>query len=161
MAIPGVYDGSAPDGQRPILIRALAALTALPASGSFRGMPPTRPALSPLRVFAGLVALAVAGLITYLSLIPAAEVPGAQFSDKLNHFVAYAALAAPLTGALGSRRWAGAALLATFLGLGLEVAQSLGGGDREGSVGDALANLVGALLGAGLARAAARFTKRH
>lgn len=94
---------------------------------------------------AGLITLA----IIYLSLIPSEGVPAAQISDKIRHFMAYAALAAPLTLALGRQRALIALICATLLGAGLEIAQMLGDAGREGSVADGVANFLGALLGAG------------
>ncbi|MFN3314417.1 MAG: VanZ family protein, partial [Hyphomonas sp.] len=91
-------------------------------------------------------------LIAWLSLIPADGVPAPEVSDKLRHFAAYAALAAPLAVAMGTKRWLLAALLAAMYGAGMEVAQALAPTGREGSVADAAANLGGALMGAAAAR---------
>lgn len=112
------------------------------------------PTLPAHRLVAALAALGLAVLVIYLSLVPAGEVPAPQISDKVKHFMAYAALAAPLTVALRPARWLAATLAAAGLGLGLEVAQAMGDAGREGSPGDALANLLGALAGAGLVRLA-------
>ena len=105
------------------------------------------------RLLAALTTLALAGIIAWFSLVPATEAPAPQLSDKLKHFVAYAALAAPWTVALGpglSRM--GAALAFTSLyGAGLEVAQMMGNAGREGSLLDIAANLSGALTGLALA----------
>lgn len=114
------------------------------------------PGLSASRLTAALAACGLAVVIIYLSLVPAGDVPAPQISDKIRHFVAYAALAAPLAVALRPSRWLAAVLLAAGLGLGLEVAQATGDAGREGSAGDALANLLGALAGAGLVRLSAR-----
>lgn len=119
-------------------------------------MPRPFPGLSAYRLTAALAALGLALLLSYLSLIPAGDVPAPQISDKVRHFLAYAALAAPLAVALRPARWLAAVLMAAGLGLGLEVAQAMGDAGREGSPGDALANLMGALAGAGLVRLSAR-----
>ena len=126
------------------------------ASGRPAGMPRPFPGLSAYRLTAALAALGLALLLSYLSLIPAGDVPAPQISDKVRHFLAYAALAAPLAVALRPARWLAAVLMAAGLGLGLEVAQAMGDAGREGSPGDALANLLGALAGAGLVRLSAR-----
>ncbi|MFN4024105.1 MAG: VanZ family protein [Hyphomonas sp.] len=114
------------------------------------------PGLSAYRLTAALTAFGLAVLISYLSLVPAGEVPAPQISDKVKHFIAYASLAAPLAVALRPARWLAAVLIAAGLGLGLEVAQAMGDAGREGSPGDVLANLMGALAGAGLVRFTAR-----
>jgi VanZ family protein len=89
-------------------------------------------------------------VITYFSLVPPSEVPGAGLPDKFLHFAAYAGLAAILTLALGSRLVVTSVVLAAGLGAGLEVAQGLQGSGRQAEIADALANLAGAALGAGL-----------
>lgn len=104
---------------------------------------------SAVRIFGALSALAIAALIVWLSVIPAAETPAPQWSDKLKHFIAYAALTAPLAVALGpGLNRLGAALVLTGLyGAGLEVAQMVGDAGREGSLLDIAANLSGAMAG--------------
>ena len=94
----------------------------------------THPAL---RILAAMAALIIAATICYLSLIPATEAPAPQFSDKIKHFVAYAALAAPLGGF---------AIAATY-GMTMEIAQMMGDAGREGSWLDIAANVAGAIIG--------------
>lgn len=125
------------------------------ASGTGAGMARSSNPLPLIRRLAALAAAIVAVAIGYLSLMPAGEVPAPQISDKIRHFAAYAGLAAPLTLALHPRRWLMAALAAAAYGVALEVAQALGDAGREGSPLDALANLLGAFLGAGLIRISA------
>lgn len=116
---------------------------------------PARPSFLLIRRFAAIGSLCVAAVIAYLSLMPVTESPTPHMWDKLGHFAAYAGLAAPLTLAMHPRRWLAAAAVATVYGIGLEVAQALGDAGREASVLDAVANLLGALLGAGLIRVSA------
>lgn len=125
------------------------------ASGTGAGMARSSNPLPLIRRLAALAAAIVAVTIGYLSLMPAGEVPAPQISDKIRHFAAYAGLAAPLTLALHPRRWLMAALAAAAYGVALEVAQALGDAGREGSPLDAVANLLGAFLGAGLIRLSA------
>lgn len=113
------------------------------------------PSLLLIRRLAAFAALMVAIVIAYLSLMPVDEGPAPVFTDKVNHFLAYAALAAPLTLALHPKRWLSAVIVATVYGIGLEFAQAMGDAGREGSVLDAVANLLGALAGAALIRFAA------
>lgn len=104
---------------------------------------------SAVRILGALGALAIAALIVWLSVIPAAETPAPQWSDKLKHFIAYAALTAPLAVALGPglNRLCAALVLTGLYGAGLEVAQMVGDAGREGSLLDIAANLSGALAG--------------
>jgi VanZ family protein len=112
-------------------------------------MAPSPPRLTlSMRRSAGIAALLTALAITWLSLIPAEDVPAGPVSDKIRHFVAYAALSLPLTLWMGARRWLAAAVIAATFGAGIEVAQALAPTGREGSLGDALANAAGALTGA-------------
>ena len=93
--------------------------------------------------FAGVVALSLVMLFS-----PASDVPsGFAYSDKLVHFLLFAALAA--TG-----RLAGIPPLPLLLGLmayaGLsEILQSVLPLDRRGDVRDAVADVLGALTGLG------------
>ncbi|PKP82232.1 MAG: hypothetical protein CVT79_08060 [Alphaproteobacteria bacterium HGW-Alphaproteobacteria-18] len=113
---------------------------------------PVRPPFLLIRRLAAAAALCVAVIIAYLSLMPVTASSTPQMWDKFGHFAAYAGLAAPLTLAMHPRRWLAAAAVATIYGIGLEVAQALGDAGREASVLDAIANLLGALLGAALIR---------
>ena len=99
--------------------------------------------------------------ITVLSLMPADELPSTGMWDKLEHALAYGVLAA--VGALGwagrARAWAvlGASLVA--LGLVLELLQAVVPG-RFTDAGDALANLIGTLLGMSAVAALGRIAGR-
>lgn len=91
--------------------------------------------------FIGLVA------VIALSLVPQETLPETDTWDKLNHALAYGVLAA--LGGIGFKGWR--ALLMVGLGLvvlgaGLELAQSVTP-DRDGSIYDAVANLVGVAIG--------------
>ncbi len=85
--------------------------------------------------------------VTALSLLPLDTVPDLGLWDKVNHVMAYAALA--LAGGLGftglrSLLLVGIGLL--ILGAGLEIAQAALP-SRSPSANDALANLIGISLG--------------
>lgn len=112
-----------------------------------------RPAV--IRVFSALAAIGIAVIIAYLSLMPVENSPAPKLWDKLNHFIAYVGLAAPLALALHPRRWVWAFLAAGAYGIALEFAQALGEAGRQASTLDAVANFLGALLGAGLIRVVA------
>ena len=106
----------------------------------------THPAL---RALAALAALIIAAAICYLSLIPSAETPAPELSDKLKHFVAYGSFAAPLGIALGpgrARTMLSLAIVAAY-GAAMEVAQMMGEAGRQGSWLDIAANLSGAVIG--------------
>ena len=82
-----------------------------------------------------------------LSLLPQETLPETGTWDKLNHALAYAVLA--VAGGLGFK--GGRSLLMVGLGLvvlgaGLELAQSVTP-NRDGSIYDAVANLVGVAIG--------------
>lgn len=96
---------------------------------------------------------AVAFLGTYVavlvaSLVPTRSLPQVSLSDKAEHFIAYAVLAA-----LGARAFPGRPrLLATVLvanGVGVEVLQQAMALGRQGEVLDALANTLGIAAGLG------------
>lgn len=107
------------------------------------------------RILSALAVIGIAIVIAYLSLVPVEESPAPKWWDKLNHFIAYAGLAAPLALALHPRRWVWALLAAGAYGIALEFAQAFGEAARQGSAFDAVANFLGALLGAGFIRLAA------
>ena len=91
--------------------------------------------------FIGLVA------VIALSLLPQESLPEIDTWDKLNHAFAYGVLA--VAGGLGFK--GGRSLLMVGLGLvvlgaGLELAQSFTP-NRDGSIYDAVANLVGVAIG--------------
>ena len=103
----------------------------------------------------GLGVVAVAGV----SLLPQESLPPVGLWDKLQHLLAYGALA--VTGGVafpGNRRLVvlGGALV--LFGCALELAQS-GIPGRFGSLGDALANSLGVALGLAAAHLAARFRR--
>ena len=90
----------------------------------------------------GLIAVAA------LSLVPVEKMPGVGLSDKLGHFLAYAALG--LTGALGyAGRWRPLAVVLAIVALGLvlECLQLFVPG-RTFSGLDIVANIIGTALGA-------------
>lgn len=95
-----------------------------------------------LRLSAGLVALA----IVYLSLLTVGVPSADLYTDKVNHFIAYAVLTA-LIG-LGWPKLHPLALvaLAFFFGVAMEIAQAMGSMGRTASLLDALANLAGAVV---------------
>lgn len=107
-------------------------------------------------VFAALLAVIVA----YFSLVPPGSAPAPQLSDKIRHFIAYAALTVPLALWFGRGRLLLAVSAAALYGAGLEFAQALAGTGREGSVADAVANALGACAG-GLAVALAFRLRRR
>lgn len=97
--------------------------------------------------FASIVAVAV------LSLVPPADEPGLSFlSDKLQHASAYAWLTLVGWTAMRSKSARIAMIvLLPLLGVAIELLQFMVPG-RAPEVADALANLIGTLLGAGLHR---------
>ncbi len=112
--------------------------------------PARQPFPQSVRRSAGVLAAVIAAVIFYFSLVPAEEAPGADVSDKLRHFVAYAALAIPVSIWLGPHRWLATIALVSLVGAGAEVAQALAPTGREASFADAFANAGGAVLGTGL-----------
>ena len=74
--------------------------------------------------------------------------PRFQWSDKVQHFIAYAVLTAPLAIAFGRRRIVWAIAAAGIYGGMLEFAQGWLTDNRVPSVLDALANVAGAGTGA-------------
>ena len=97
---------------------------------------------------------ALAFLGTYIavlvaSLVPTSSLPQVTLSDKVEHFIAYAVLAALGAKAFPGRPW----LLAMVLvanGVGVEILQQAMGLGRQGEVLDALANTLGIAAGLGL-----------
>jgi VanZ family protein len=108
------------------------------------------PALVPyppvVRRAALVIAVCLAVLIGYFSLVPPGDAPAPQISDKIRHFAAYATLAIPVAMWFGPGRLAAWVLTAVYGG-GLEIAQALAGTGREGSWGDGAANALGAGAG--------------
>lgn len=99
-----------------------------------------------IRRAALILAVLLAVLIGYFSLVPPGEAPAPQISDKIRHFAAYAMLAVPVAMWFSPKRLAAWGLTALYGG-GLEIAQMLAGTGREGSPADALANALGAGAG--------------
>ncbi len=114
---------------------------------------------------AGWVALILAAIIIYLSVVNPSGVPAASVSDKLKHFVAYAALATPFCAYMGRRRIIYALILVIALGISMEIAQALAGTGRSPSVLDAVANALGAgtsgLIFWGIMMRAAKSSSAH
>lgn len=108
------------------------------------------PALTPyppsIRRAALVIALSLAVLIAFFSLVSPDQTPAVQISDKIRHFAAYALLAVPAAMWFAPRRLAAWLSVAGF-GVVLEVAQGLAGTGREMSPLDALANAGGAAAG--------------
>ena len=96
-------------------------------------------------------ALLLAGIIGYATLTPlVAPLPDVPQSDKLLHFLAFAALVLPLA-ASDPRNWAWALGLAVAYGGVIELIQPHV--NRQAEWGDVLANALGAALGVILGRA--------
>jgi VanZ family protein len=88
--------------------------------------------------------------IVVVSLLPAEELPSLGLWDKLEHALAYAVVAAlgGLAWAGRSRAWAAIGVFLVLLGIVLEVLQSMVPG-RSTDPADAVANLIGTLIGLG------------
>jgi VanZ family protein len=99
------------------------------------------------RLWLGVWIAAVVAVIV-LSLIPPPSMPVPQGTDKVEHFLAYAALSA-YAAMLFARRRAQAIAAAglVVLGVGLEVAQATLTDSRMADSADALANTLGVLAG--------------
>ena len=97
--------------------------------------------LAKIAFFIGLVA------VIALSLLPQETLPETDTWDKLNHALAYGVLA--VAGGIGFKGWRSLLVVGlglVVLGAGLELAQSVTP-DRDGSIFDAVANLVGVAIG--------------
>lgn len=108
------------------------------------------------RRMAGLSAVALMIAIGVLSLLPVADLPPVEGSDKLKHFIAYAALGAAMTVWAGPGRALRAFLITVGYGALIEIAQALAPTGREFSLLDEGANT----LGAGLATLLALLVRR-
>ncbi|MEO6102246.1 MAG: VanZ family protein [Pseudoxanthomonas sp.] len=106
--------------------------------------------LKPFRrpwLWSGLWMLAVATVVV-ASLIPARDLPDLQVSDKLEHFVAYAALSAGAVQLYVRRlSWGFVCVLLVLMGIGIEYLQAQMGLGRMLDRNDALANTIGVLIG--------------
>ena len=98
------------------------------------------------------LALGAAGVLAVIavSLLPAGDLPSSPFanSDKVGHFLTYAALstyAGMLFARMRPQALSAAGLIA--LGVGLEDAQALLTDSRMGDSRDAFANALGAMVG--------------
>lgn len=100
-----------------------------------------------MRRLAGALAIGIMVLIAVLSLLPAADLPGIEGSDKVKHFIAYAGLAGPLAIWAGPGRALRVFLVAALFGLAMECAQYLAPTGRDFSLLDEGANICGAGLG--------------
>ena len=97
--------------------------------------------LATFAFFIGLVA------VIALSLLPQDTLPETGMWDKLNHALAYGALA--VLGGFGFKGWRSLPMVGiglVVLGAGLELAQSVIP-YRDGSITDALANFIGVAIG--------------
>lgn len=97
---------------------------------------------------AATLTLLVALVVSWATLSPAEQLPAAPGGDKLHHFLAFAALAAPLSFAR-PRRALWVVLAAAAFGGAIELVQPHVG--RHGDLADALANTLGAMAGAAVA----------
>ena len=107
--------------------------------------------LKPFRrplLWAGLWMLAVA-VVVVASLIPVNGLPDVPKNfDKVEHFVAYAALSAGAVQLFARRlSWGFVCVLLVFMGIGLEHLQAQMALGRQLDRADALANALGVLLG--------------
>ncbi len=110
--------------------------------------------LKPFRrpwLWSGLWMLAVA-VVVVASLVPTSSLPNLQVSDKLEHFVAYAALSAGAVQLFVRRlSWGFVCVVLVLMGIGLEYLQAQMGLGRMLDRNDALANTIGVLIGLGTA----------
>ena len=91
--------------------------------------------------FIGLVA------VIALSLLPQESLPETGMWDKWNHALAYGLLT--VSGGIGFKGWRSLSMVGiglVVLGAGLELVQSVTP-DRDGSITDAVANVVGVAIG--------------
>ncbi|MDQ3159875.1 MAG: VanZ family protein [Pseudomonadota bacterium] len=106
--------------------------------------------LKPFRrpwLWSGLWMLAVA-VVVVASLVPTNSLPNLQVSDKLEHFVAYAALSAGAVQLFVRRlSWGFVCVLLVLMGIGLEYLQAQMALGRMLDRNDALANTIGVLIG--------------
>ena len=106
--------------------------------------------LKPLRwpwLWLGLWIGAIVGVVI-LSLVPPPEMNLPKGADKVEHFIAYAAISASAVQLFASRRallWIGLGMVA--MGVGLEFAQHLATTHRQMDQADAWADLLGVIAG--------------
>ena len=98
-------------------------------------------------LWAGLWMLAIAAVVIG-SLLPSQDLPSVDVDDKLQHFVAYAALSAGAVQLFARRlSWCFVCVLLVLMGIGLEVLQAQMALGRMLDRNDALANTIGVLIG--------------
>lgn len=91
--------------------------------------------------------LAVA-VVVVTSLLPAPDLPDLHVGDKIEHFTAYALLAAGAVQLYARRMsWFVVCIALALLGIGLEFAQGALTTTRQMDAADALANSLGVLIG--------------
>jgi VanZ family protein len=95
-------------------------------------------------------------LVVIGSLVPARDLPRLFLSDKLQHLLAYLALALWFGGLMAPRRYLPLALGLLALGAGIEIVQGLMGLGREADWRDFLADALGIGLGLSLCMAGLR-----
>ena len=101
-----------------------------------------------MRLFFKLATLGFALAIAFFSLQPAGDYSGPVHADKVQHFLAYGALTAFAAMGWPRQKLILIVLVATIFGIGVEIAQGLGGQGRTPSVLDAIANGTGAGIAA-------------
>lgn len=94
-----------------------------------------------------LLAWGMALAILVGSLLPSMPGPALKFSDKLQHFLAYVALALVFAAAFSRRHWLGIALGLAMFGAAIELLQWWLPGQRSAEWGDMAANLGGIVTG--------------
>lgn len=94
------------------------------------------------------------------SLLPLRAVAGVGVDDKVQHLLAYAAMALWFGGLLAPQRYLWLGLLLLALGLAIEVVQGAMGLGREASVGDVIADAGGVAAGLALCMAGLRHWAR-
>ena len=106
--------------------------------------------LKPFRrpwLWAGLWVLSIA-VVVVGSLLPARDLPAIPVSDKLEHFAAYAAMAAGAVQLFARRlSWGFVCVVLVLMGIGLEHLQAQMALGRMLDRADALANTLGVLAG--------------
>ena len=95
-------------------------------------------------------------LVVVASLVPARDLPRLRVSDKLEHVLAYLALALWFGGLAAPRSYLRLALGLLVLGGGIEIAQGLMGLGREADWRDFEADALGVALGLSLCLAGLR-----
>jgi VanZ family protein len=95
-------------------------------------------------------------IVVISSLVPARDLPHVRVSDKVEHLVAYLALALWFGGLVRLRHFPWLALALLALGGSIEIAQGLMGLGREADWRDFLANACGTGIGMALSLAGLR-----